>query len=95
MATLLSDLPETVTPTEADARLAGESSRRLAKILGRKRKRSVPYPIRIKPDAESEETVEIPVSAFRLLADILTQMAMGNAVSLIPIHTELTTQIRA
>ena len=27
-----------------------------------------------------------------MLADILNQMAMGNAISIIPIHAELTTQ---
>ena len=77
-------------PTEQETQLATESSRRLAAILG-KRPKSV-LPIRVLPDGEKGETVEIPLSAFRLLADILTQMAMGNAVSLIPIHAELTTQ---
>jgi excisionase family DNA binding protein len=77
-------------PTEQETQLATESSRQLATILG-KRSKSV-LPIRVLPDGGSGETVEIPLSAFRLLADILTQMAKGNAVSLIPIHAELTTQ---
>ena len=34
----------------------------------------------------------IPAAAYRLLVDALAQMAQGNAVSLIPIHAELTTQ---
>lgn len=77
-------------PTEQESQLATESSRRLATILGKRPKKVLP--IQIPSDGGKGETVEIPLSAFRLLADILTQMAMGNAVSLIPIHAELTTQ---
>ncbi|HEY7494702.1 MAG TPA: helix-turn-helix domain-containing protein [Candidatus Tectomicrobia bacterium] len=36
--------------------------------------------------------IELPAAAVRLLLDILEQMAHGNAVTLMPIHAELTTQ---
>ena len=48
--------------------------------------------LRIQPDDAAEEIVSIPESAVRLLNDILTQMALGNAITLIPVHAELTTQ---
>jgi excisionase family DNA binding protein len=48
--------------------------------------------LRLQADNEPEEVMTIPVSAFWLLADILTQMARGNAVTLIPVNAELTTQ---
>ncbi len=89
MASILSEFPETIAPTEAESRLAQETSRRLAKYLGRKR--TAPFRVRLEPDDEREEIV-IPASAFRLLNDILAQMAQGNAVTLIPVHAELTTQ---
>ncbi len=89
MATLIESL-ETVAPSESDTQLAQQSSRLLAKILARKR--STPVRLRIQPDHEPEETISIPLSAFRLLHDILTEMASGNAVTLIPVHAELTTQ---
>ncbi|WP_397568306.1 excisionase family DNA-binding protein [Schlesneria sp. T3-172] len=90
MVTLLSDFPETVTPTPDDALLAQESSRRLTRFIARNQKK--PLQFRIQPEDAPEETVSIPESAFRLLNDILTQMAKGNAVTLIPVHAELTTQ---
>jgi excisionase family DNA binding protein len=41
---------------------------------------------------EQDILLTIPSRAVRLLFSILIQMAEGNAVTLIPIHTELTTQ---
>jgi excisionase family DNA binding protein len=90
MAALQSDFPETVAPTPDDTQLAQESSRRLTRFLAAKPKK--PLRVRIAPDDEPEETISIPLSAFRLLNDILTEMAKGNAIALIPVHAELTTQ---
>jgi excisionase family DNA binding protein len=90
MATLLSEFRETVAPTPDDTQIAQESSRRLTRFLAAKPRK--PLQVRIAPDDEPEETISIPVSAFRLLNDILTEMAKGNAVTLIPVHAELTTQ---
>lgn len=89
MTSLVNDHPGTVTPSEADSALAQESSRRLAKILGARTRK---VGLRIKPDNAPEETIAIPLPAFHLLADILIEMGKGNAVTLIPTHTELTTQ---
>lgn len=36
--------------------------------------------------------IVIPVAAVRLLCRLLNEMALGNAVTLIPIHAEMTTQ---
>lgn len=73
------------TPSEQDAALAAESSRLLATCIGQgetARLRLI--------DGDSDITV--PIAAIRMLVDILNQMAKGNAVSLVPIHAELTTQ---
>jgi len=89
MSTETSELPETVTPTEADARLAAESSRRLAGLLD---KHLDDLRIRIQADDEVEAPIAIPISAFRLLTNMLSEMAKGNAVTLMPVQAELTTQ---
>lgn len=41
---------------------------------------------------DSDTTLQIPGHALRLLVDILAQIANGNAVTVAPIHAELTTQ---
>jgi len=89
MTTLISDNFETVAPSEADALLARESSRRLATHkLG---KRSS-IRIQLLDDGEEAETVAVPASALRLFLHLLTEMSQGNAVTIIPTHAELTTQ---
>ncbi len=76
-------------PTEADAKLSEESSRILASHI---RFKQSTQQLKVVEEDGSEQTVEIPAAAFHLLVDILSQMAQGNAVTLIPIHAELTTQ---
>jgi len=73
-----------VAPSEHDSRLARESSRRLSPFA----KQDIFLRIR---DEEGPE-IELPAAAVQLLVHLLTQMAEGNAVTLMPIHAELTTQ---
>jgi excisionase family DNA binding protein len=87
MAATTKELIEAMAPSEAEAQLARDASRRLGKLLADYPNAPVRLPL--KPD---QDEITIPYMAFRLLNDILTQMAMGNAVTLIPIHAELTTQ---
>lgn len=90
MATRVGNFPETVTPTPDEAILAQASSRQLARFASTRLK--TPLQLRIQLEGAPEESVSIPASAVRLLNDILTQMAQGNAVTLIPVQAELTTQ---
>jgi excisionase family DNA binding protein len=74
-------------PSEAEALLAKETSRVLASRVPSKG----PLSIRVLGEAH-EEVVRVPASAVRMLVRILEEMAKGNAVTLIPVHAELTTQ---
>ena len=76
-------LPSRQTAEEARAAL-----RALAN-LSRKKIRTV----HVRPEGEaSAVSVIVPREAFDLFLDILGQMANGNAVTIVPIHAELTTQ---
>jgi excisionase family DNA binding protein len=74
-------------PSEAEVGLAKETSRLLASRL----KRGAPMRFRILDDA-GQATVKLPAPAVDLLLRILEEMARGNAVTIIPVHAELTTQ---
>src|SRR5215472_14047600 len=71
-------------PSEAEAGLAKETSRVLAPRL----KKGTPMKLRL----DDEATVKLPAPAAALLVRILEEMARGNAVTIIPVHAELTTQ---
>jgi excisionase family DNA binding protein len=79
---------EPVAPTETEALLARETSRLLASHVRTRRDLRV----RIMEDETTGDILSLPASAVRLLLEILTEMAQGNAVALIPVHAELTTQ---
>ena len=74
-------------PTEMDATLARKTSRSLAPRIRSK----APLSFRV-GDAAQEETLQLPAPAVKMLVRILEEMARGNAVTLIPVHAELTTQ---
>jgi excisionase family DNA binding protein len=90
MTSLLTRTPHTFTPSEADSRAARDSSRRLAPYLAQKRR------VRVQVVSErgkvEDEPLTLPAPALELLLAVLTEMADGNAVTLIPINAELTTQ---
>jgi len=78
---------EPIQPSQMDSKLAEESSRVLSKYI-----KSEETQLSISSKDKPSETITIPDSAFRLLIDILIHMGRGHAITLIPIHAELTTQ---
>src|SRR5215510_7431923 len=49
--------------------------------------------VQVRPDGEGRPvSVTVPREAFELFLEILGQMANGNAVTIVPVHAELTTQ---
>ena len=82
----LLDKPNTVMPSEQDARLATESSRILSAFDGKQDGNE----FRVK--LEGGEELRLPSAVKTLLIHLLTEMSRGNAVKIIPIHAELTTQ---
>ena len=69
-------------PDASDSELAATASRELA----RARKESISVRL------DDGTDLQLPKAVTPLLVRILTEMAQGNAVTLIPLHAELTTQ---
>lgn len=76
-------------PTADDITLARESGRTLSSVS---RSRAATQKIDFYDEQGGVHAVRIPTSALHLLVDVLTEIGQGNAVSIIPIHAELTTQ---
>ena len=77
-------------PSAVEVALAGVASRDLAARYAKARPRSE---IKVQfIDKGLTGEVVLPATAVRLLLDILRDMAKGDAVTVIPVHAELTTQ---
>src|ERR1700738_3581709 len=74
-------------PSQAEATLAKESRKILAPCL------TATSSLDLRAlNFAAEPTIKIPASAARLLMQILDEMSRGNAVKIVPVHAELTTQ---
>lgn len=83
----LPDRTDTLIPTEADTQLAADASRFLAAVGGP----GTGLSLGVEAGGRTG-TVPIPASLFRLLSSLLTHVAKGDAVTVVPSHAELTTQ---
>ncbi len=78
------ELPTPEVSAEAEAAL-----RQLQPFLGRRGQKHV----RVRPeDGGADQSITVPRQAFELFLEVLGQMANGNAVTIVPVHAELTTQ---
>ena len=82
MTDLLEPPGAPVVPDETDSELAATASRELA--------RAAKASVTVRLDDGTD--LQLPKLVTPLLIKILTEMAQGNAVTLIPLHAELTTQ---
>lgn len=76
-------------PSAEEAALAKQSSQQLSAFL---ETRDDSQALSINDAQGVAHVVNMPVSALRLLVDVLTQLGEGNTVKLVPVHAELTTQ---
>lgn len=72
----------TLVPSESETRIAGEASRILA--------RDAEQDLRVRLDDGT--TLVLPSGLKRLIGHLLAEVSHGNAVTVTPIHAELTTR---
>ncbi|MDF0667060.1 MAG: helix-turn-helix domain-containing protein [Nitrospira sp.] len=88
MATMTTRTREPIVPTAQDAAIAREASRMLAPYV--EHLESLRF--HVGEEKKVTQKLLLPATAIRLLLDLLTEMAAGNAITLIPVHAQLTTQ---
>ncbi|MEO6218444.1 MAG: helix-turn-helix domain-containing protein [Sphingomonas sp.] len=77
------DGAEALTPESIDA--AATAARTLARFS------SAPF-VELAVEGEKQGRIELPADIFMQIIDLLTKIANGNAVSIVPVDAELTTQ---
>lgn len=76
-------------PSAAEQEMARTSARELNRVLDRpSRLRALSVTV---PNQQAE-TIPVPPSALPVIVEVLSQLAQGRAVTVIPVNSELTTQ---
>ncbi|HZP83366.1 MAG TPA: helix-turn-helix domain-containing protein [Chthonomonadaceae bacterium] len=79
---------KSLLPTDQEARIARETSERLAPLVSRDGKAH----LYIRADSDQETELLLPLPALRLLLDVLQELGKGNGVTITPMQKEMTTQ---
>ena len=75
------------------ARATEEAKVALRELSTLPRRKAASRTVQVRPDGEGKSvSVTVPREAFELFLEVLGQMANGNAVTIVPVHAELTTQ---
>lgn len=77
-------------PSKIDQKIASESYNALASVIEQLHSEQAEIEIE-----ETSEKIKIPLSALKLLSDILKAMGQGKLISIVPVATEVTTQAAA
>lgn len=72
-------------PTQEEAAKAAQSRRQLAALLGKGENAELHL-------YDGDKELQVPITAIHFLVEILDAMSRGEAVSILPINKELTTQ---
>jgi len=81
------------SPVKLPTPKASEEAKAALHALSALPRRKASRTVRVQPDGEGRTvSVSVPREAFELFLEVLGQMANGNAVTIVPVHAELTTQ---
>lgn len=82
-------LENVILPAQKEIEVALRGQRELATFLSTKFETQK---ISIQDANDQTHQIELPTSSLTLLMKILGELALGNAVQVVPVHAELTTQ---
>jgi excisionase family DNA binding protein len=91
MATLAVNLDDVYEPSAEDIAAARDAARKLMRLNPANKA------VRFVPDvtgegAEAPEPISLPANIFREIVKMLKEMGNGNAITIVPVTSELTTQ---
>lgn len=76
-------------PSESEAQIARESRRILASLV---KSKDGTEQYRLSREGNTETEIALPPAAVRVLMGVLEELGKGNAVTVVPVQSELTTQ---